>query len=162
MHTLMEHNLFWRLLRPVADKDVISRGFCLDGFTLLSAAPGARLTNALRPRLHAGPTSDAWPSATAVRGAPGLCHTVSSSSLRLSFFVCFLSAHLLFIRQLHTLDFPQTSATSGHHANSASGLLLNRLSSDNRLHVAAATEKRPSKQAADEASKQGENAEMAL
>lgn len=79
-----------------------------------------------------------------------------------AFFFCFLSAHLLFIRQLHRLDFPQTSATSGHHANSASGLLLNRLPSDNRFHVEAATEKIPSKQAAYEASKQGENAEMAL
>lgn len=43
--------------------------------------------------------------------------------------------------QLHTLDFPQTSATSGHRTNSASGLLLNGLSSDNRSHVEGATEK---------------------
>lgn len=127
----MEHNLFWRLLRSFADKDVISRGFCLDGFTFLSAALGARLTNALAQRLRARTlASDARMLVTEVKGAQGfLLYRLYSLLL------CFPSVHLLFIRQLRALDFPQTLAISGRHTNSASGLLLNRLSSDNRFHV---------------------------
>lgn len=74
-----------------------------------------------------------------VKAVKGFCHTVSLSSYSLLF--CFLSVHLLFIRQLRALDFPQTLAISGRHTNSASGLLLNRLSSDNRFHVQAVIEK---------------------
>lgn len=74
----------------------------------------------------------------------------------------FFSVHLLFIRQPHALDFPQTLAISGRHTNSASGLLLNRLSSDNRFHVEAATEKVFQNQLQMKCSKQGEKAEMAL
>lgn len=56
-----------------------------------------------------------------------------TSSLQLSF--CYVSVHLLFIRQLLALDFSQTFAVSGLHSNSANGLSLNRLSGENRIHM---------------------------
>lgn len=62
----------------------------------------------------------------------------SISSLQLTF--CFVSVHLLFIRQLLALDFSQTLAVSGLHTNSANGLSLNRLSGENRIHMGAVIE----------------------
>lgn len=61
----------------------------------------------------------------------------SISSLQLSF--CFVSVHLLFIRQLLALDFSQNLTVSGLHSNSANGLSLNRLSGENRIHMGVVT-----------------------
>lgn len=62
----------------------------------------------------------------------------STSSLQLTF--CFLSAHLLFIRQLFALDFSQTFTVSGLHSKSANGLLLNRLSGENEIRMGVVIE----------------------
>lgn len=62
----------------------------------------------------------------------------STSSLQLTF--CFVSVHLLFIRQLLALDFSQTFAVSGLYSDSANGLSLNRLSGENRIHMGAVIE----------------------
>lgn len=139
MQTLMEHNLFWRLLRSSADKDVIFWGFCLDGFTPLSVALGACLTKALTHRLH--PDSPQTLGRRSQRSKERWGFATQSLYHLYSLLFGFLSVHLLFIKQLHALDFLQTLAISGHNTNSASGLLLNRLSSDNRFHVEAVIEK---------------------
>lgn len=70
---------------------------------------------------------------TATRVLP---HSISSLQLT----SCFVSVHLLFIRQLLALDFSQTLAVSGLHTNSANGLSLNRLSGENRIHMGAVIE----------------------
>lgn len=62
----------------------------------------------------------------------------STSSLQLTF--CFVSVHLLFIRQLFARDFSQTFAVSGLHWKSANGLSLNRLSGENRIHMGVVIE----------------------
>lgn len=121
----------------------------MDGFTLLSVALGACLTKALTQRLHAN--SPQTHGCRSPRSKEHRGFATQSLYHLYSLLFCFLSVHLLFIRQLRTLDFPQTLAISGRHTNSASGLKLNRLSSDNRFHVEAVMEKSLSKQAADEA-----------
>lgn len=62
----------------------------------------------------------------------------SISSLQLTF--CFVSVHLLLIRQLLVHDFSQTLAVSRLHMNSANGLSLNRLSGENRIHMGTVIE----------------------
>lgn len=57
----------------------------------------------------------------------------STSSLQLTF--CFVSVHLLLIRQLFARDFLQTFAVSGLRSESANGLSLSRLSGENRIHM---------------------------
>lgn len=106
MQTLMEHNLFWRLLRSSADRDVISWGFCLDGFTLLSVAVGACLTQALTHCLHPNSAQAHGCRSQRSKEHGGFCHTVSLSSLQLTFcvfflYICFSSGrcvHLIFRR----------------------------------------------------------------
>lgn len=66
----------------------------------------------------------------------GLAH--STSSLQLT--SCFLSVHLLFIRQLFALDFSQAFTVSGLHSKSANGLSLSRWSGENRIHMEAVIE----------------------
>lgn len=156
----MEHNLFWRLLRSSADKDVISWGFCLDGFTLLSVALGACLTKVLTHRLH--PSSPQTLGCRSQRSKEHWAFATQSLYHLYSLLFCFLSVHLLFIRQLRALDFLQTLAISGRHTNSASGLLLNRLSSDNRFHVEAVIEKAFKNKLRMKRCEQGGTAEMAF
>lgn len=132
----------------------------MDGFALLSGALGACLTKALTQRLHANSPQTHGGRSTRSKEHRGFA-TQSLYHFYSSLF-CFLSVHLLFIRQLRALDVPQTLAISGRHTNSASGLLLNRLSSDNRFHVEAVIEKVFQTKLQMKRSKQGENAEMAL
>lgn len=127
----------------LSDRDVISYAFCLDGFTILSVTHGDCLTKQLTHRLHASHNLRAtyvvfcfrcYNCMSVIMGhmtTRVLAHCTSSLQLT----SCFVSVHLLFIRQLFVLDFSQTFTVSGLHSKSANGLSLSRWSGENRIHM---------------------------